>query len=78
MRHLRLTHPELDFWVDVRVREWEGKWLAVADLADEPDIGTSMDPHEAVRDALVALGPRLAGELAASAELDSPRGLESP
>ena len=26
MRHLRLTHPDLDFWVDVRLREWDGKW----------------------------------------------------
>lgn len=37
MQHLRLTHSELDFWIDVRLREWDGKWLAGADLADEPD-----------------------------------------
>ena len=69
MQHLRLTHSELDFWIDVRLREWDGKWLAVADLADEPDIGTSQDPREAVREALTALGPRLASELAADAPL---------
>ena len=40
MQHLRFTHPELDFWVDVRLREFDGRWLAVADLAGEPDIGT--------------------------------------
>jgi hypothetical protein len=66
VQHLRLTHPELDFWIDVRLREFGGKWLAVADLAEAPDIGTSEDSIEAVRDALMALGPRLAGELAAS------------
>jgi hypothetical protein len=34
-------NPELAFWVDVRVRGLDGRWLAVADLADEPDVGTS-------------------------------------
>ena len=36
MQHLRLTHPELDFWIDVRLREFDGRWLAVADFADSP------------------------------------------
>jgi len=70
MQHLRLTHPVLDFWVDVRPREWDSKWLTVADLADEPDVGTGMEPREALRDALMALGPRLAGELAAGPAIE--------
>ena len=48
MRALLLAHPELDFWVDVRLREWDGAWLAVADLADEPDVGTGDDPRGAL------------------------------
>jgi hypothetical protein len=33
-RTLRLTHPALDFYVDVKLREYpDGKWLAVADIA---------------------------------------------
>ncbi len=32
--------PALDLWVDVRLRAWDGRWLAVPDLADEPDVGT--------------------------------------
>ncbi len=39
MTHLRLTHPDLDFWIDVRLREFDGRWLAVAHLADEPVLG---------------------------------------
>ena len=69
MQHLRLIHPDPDFWVDVCLREFDGRWLAVPDLADEPDIGTSEDPRVALREALMALGERLADELAASADL---------
>lgn len=33
-RFLRLTHPALDFYVDVKLSEYpEGPWLAVVDLA---------------------------------------------
>lgn len=39
MTHLRFTHADLDFCVDVRLREFDGRWLGVADLADEPHIG---------------------------------------
>jgi hypothetical protein len=71
MQHLRLTHPELDFWIDLRQRQFDGKWLAVTDLADEPDVGTSESPREAPREALTALGPTLAEELATSADVDA-------
>jgi hypothetical protein len=52
MRTLRLTHPALDFMIDVRLREFDRRWLAVADLADTPDIGTGETPVEALRGAL--------------------------
>jgi len=70
VQYLPLTYPALDLWVDVRLREWDGMWLAVADLADEPDVGTGEDPRGALREALTALGPRLAEELATSADVD--------
>ena len=69
VQHLRLTHPELDFWVDMRLREFHGRWLAVADLADEPDIGTSEDPREALQESLLALGEEIAGRMVEGAEL---------
>lgn len=71
MQHHRLTRPELDFWVDLRLREFGGKWLAVAGLADEPDVGTGEDPREALPEALTALGPRSAEGLATSADVDA-------
>ncbi len=64
MTHLRLTHPDLDFWIDVRLREFDGRWLAVADLADEPDIGVRESAAEALRGALASLGDGLAADLA--------------
>jgi hypothetical protein len=64
VQKVRLTHPELGFWVDVRLRECDGRWLAVADLADEPDIGLGASAAEAVRGALDALGTRYAAAMA--------------
>ncbi len=48
----------------MRLREFDGRWLAVADLADEPDIGTGMTAREAVEAALAALGEPFASEMA--------------
>ena len=62
-------HPDLIFHVDVTLTEHQARWLAVAMLADEPDVGTGADPREALRAALAALGEPYASELAASAEL---------
>ena len=61
---LRLRHPDLVFHIDVTLTEHEGRWLATAMLADEPDIGTGDDPREALRAALAALGEPFASELA--------------
>jgi hypothetical protein len=66
---LRLCHPDLAFHVDVTLTEKDGRWLAVAMLADEPDIGTGSDPRSALHAALEALGEPYASDLTASAEL---------
>ncbi len=71
VRHLRLTHPDLDFYVDARLWQHDGRWLAVADLADEPDIGTGTDPRKALRGALSALGEPYASDMARDAELEA-------
>ena len=67
---LRLRHPDLAFHVDVTLTDHEGRWLATAMLADEPDIGTGSDPREALRAALAALGEPYAWDLADSAKVD--------
>ncbi len=77
MQHLRLTHRELGFWVDVRLRAFDAGWLAVADLADEPDVGVSKDPRRAVEDALLSLGMTIAREMTASVEVDADPSDES-
>ena len=69
--NLRLTHPDLDFWVDVRLRDWDGRWLAVADFAGEPDVGTGTEPRAALRAALTALGEPYATEMAEGADLSA-------
>lgn len=66
---LRLTHPGLGSYVDVTLTENEGRWLAVAMLADEPDIDAGEDPRESLRASLAALGEPYASEMAARAEL---------
>ena len=71
MQHLRLIHPDLDFWFDVTVREHDGRYMATADLAeDSRDVGVGDTPHEAVRAALRALGVPYASEMAAGVEVD--------
>jgi hypothetical protein len=66
---LRLTHADLDFWVDVVVYERDGRFMAAADLAeDSRDIGVGDTPQEAVRAALEALGEPYASEMAEEAE----------
>ena len=61
---LRLTDPELDFWVDVRLCQFGGTWLAAADLAGTPDVGVSTDRDLAVLFALWSLGPDVARRMA--------------
>jgi hypothetical protein len=64
---LRLTHPTIDFKVDVRLRQIGDTWLAVADLASTPEMATADLPDLAVFLALWPLGPALAGRLAGRA-----------
>ena len=68
MRRLRLTHPALDFWIDVRVRQLNGRWLAVADLAGEPDVGVGDTPSQALWDALSSFRLVLRADLLDDAE----------
>ena len=67
MISLRLTHPALDFYVDVTIHERDGRYMATADRAEESR-GVGDTPQEAVRAALRALGEPYARELAAGVE----------
>lgn len=66
---LRLTHPAIGFWVDVRLRRVGDSWLAVADLASTLEPAVASRPDLAVFLALWPLGPALASRLTARADL---------
>jgi hypothetical protein len=40
------------FWVDVRLREMNGRWIASADTSDGPSLGLGLTAIEAVEAAL--------------------------
>ena len=67
LTRFRLTAPELGFWVEVRLRQVDGAWLAVADLAGTPELGLSSDRARARFVALWPLGPEVAARLASGA-----------
>jgi hypothetical protein len=66
---LRLTHPAINFWVDVRLLRSDGRWLAVADLASTPEVAVASRPDLAVFLALWPLGPALARRMTARAAI---------
>jgi hypothetical protein len=47
---LRLTYSA--FWVDVRLREINGRWIASADTPEGPSLGVGLDAREAIEQAL--------------------------
>ena len=53
------------FWVDVRLLEVNGRWIASADTTDGPSLGLGKGAIEAVEHALEPFGP-LVDELLAS------------
>ena len=63
MRRMRLSCPELDFWVDVSVFNKEHRWLAIAMIGGEPEMGTGTSAFEATRIALAELGPEASHSL---------------
>jgi hypothetical protein len=69
MIELRLTHPAIDFWVDVRLRRFGNSWLAVADLASTPEPAVASRPDLALLLPLWPLGPAMASRLVARTDL---------
>jgi hypothetical protein len=47
---LRLTCSAI--WVDVRLREINGRWIASADTPDGPSLGLGLEAREAIEGAL--------------------------
>lgn len=64
-----LGSPELGLHVEVRLRELDGRWLAVAEFGDDPEVGIGPTPRAALAAALATLGRRTAATLMADPEL---------
>ncbi len=65
IERLRLGHQCVDFWVDLNLAQYRARWIAVAFLSGEPEIGLGYSRRQAVHTALLTLGPEVAGALAA-------------
>lgn len=53
---IRVGAPRLNFYVNVRVRSFDGRWLAVADIGGDPEIGLGGTGREALAASLSSLG----------------------
>jgi hypothetical protein len=59
----------LDFSVTVRLAHFDDRWLAVAEIADEPEVGLGRTARQALEAALGSLGDAAARALLADTAL---------
>jgi hypothetical protein len=67
--NFRLGSAELGLDVEVRLRKLDGRWLAVAEFGDEPEVGLGATAREALTASLATLGRRTATALLADPRL---------
>jgi hypothetical protein len=65
----RLASEELGLDLDIRLRQLNGRWLAVAEFGREPEVGIGATPRLALAAALATLGERAAAILMADPQL---------
>jgi hypothetical protein len=65
----RLASRELGLDVEIRLRQLDGRWLAVADFGAQPEVGIGATPRVALAAALASLGDRAAATLMADPQL---------
>ena len=65
----RLTSDELGLDVEIRIRQLEGRWLAVAAFGGQPEVGIGATPRAALTASLATLGERAAAALMADPQL---------
>jgi hypothetical protein len=65
----RLASEELGIDVDIRLRQLDGRWLAVASYGGDPEVGIGATPRAALAAALTTLGERAAAVLMADPQL---------
>ena len=64
--NFRLTAADLDFYVDVALRSFDGRWLAVAELGGDKEVGLGRSAREALAASLSSLGAQAASSLMAT------------
>jgi hypothetical protein len=65
----RIGSAELGIVVGVRLRQLEGRWLAVAEFGGDPEVGIGPTPRAALNASLATLGERTAAALMADPQL---------
>ena len=68
----RLSAPELDLSVDVRLRSFGERWIAVAEIAGDRELGLGATAREALTAALASLGEAASVALLADPALFGP------
>jgi hypothetical protein len=69
---VRLSAPSLDFWVDVSLRPVGERWIGVADIGGEREIGFGTSARQALSASLAPLGDRTRAALLADPALLAP------
>jgi hypothetical protein len=65
----RFVVEELGLHVDIRLRELDGRWIAVANFGDDPEVGIGASPRVALAASLATLGARTAAAVMADPQL---------
>jgi hypothetical protein len=65
---IRLAADEFDFYVDVALTSFYGRWLAVANIGGEKEVGVGNSARTALKNSLTSLGPHASSRLAAHAQ----------
>jgi len=65
----RFAVEELGLDVEIRLRQLDGRWIAVADFGDEPEVGIGATARDALAASLVTLGTRTAAAVMADPQL---------
>ena len=67
-----LASADLGIDVEIRLRQLDGRWLAVADFDGDPEVGIGPTPRAALEASLATLGKRAATMLMADPALLGP------
>ena len=67
--NVRIGASQLDFYVDVRLRNFDGRWLAMAKIGGVLEVGLGLTGGEALAACLCSLGSDAVAALLADPQL---------